>query len=169
MGAARLRIAAFPVSSSDPSAHRWERPTQAKPALYKTSASHVNDSLEALCDDLVPQNSNDQGIPRFTWWPRCGTTEWVQYDFERERSVSAVSVYWFDDTGTGRCRVPASWRLLYQVGQTWKPVEAKGNYGVRRDGWNELEFAPVQTTAVRLEAVLQPEFSGGILEWRLRP
>ena len=53
------------------------------------------------------RSSDDQEIPRFTWWDHRGTAEWVQYDFAKPTTVSTVSVYWFDDTGRGGCRVPA--------------------------------------------------------------
>jgi hypothetical protein len=47
-----------------------------------------------------------------TWWPRKGTTEWVQYDFDQPRQVSSVAVYWFDDTPGGGCGLPRRWRVL---------------------------------------------------------
>ncbi len=40
------------------------------------------------------------------------------------------SVYWFDDTGRGAVRVPASWRVLYKDGAEWKPVQ--GAVRIRR-------------------------------------
>jgi len=48
-------------------------------------------------------------------------------------------------------------------------VEVTGtdNYSVEKDKFNTVKFESVQTTALRLEAQLQPEFSGGILEWRV--
>jgi len=82
--------------------------------------------------------------------------------------VSAVEVYWFDDTGDGSCRVPASWKLLYKAGQDWKPVEDASQYSTRLDTYNRVNFKPVQTTALRLEVQLQPDFSGGILEWKVK-
>ena len=144
-------------------------PPKPQPSAYKASASHCfeSDTVDALSDGLEPTNSNDHSIPRFTWWPRQGSTEWVQYDFERPQKVSRVSVYWFDDTGAGSCRVPASWRLLYKSGGDWKPVEGANEYGVKKDAWNRARFPAVETTALRVEVWLLPDFSGGILEWRL--
>lgn len=167
MGAARLRISAFPVIGSGASAHNWEAPKVPNPPRYKASASHVfdNDTTDALSDGLVPRNSNDHDIPRFTWWPHRGSPEWVQYDFDEPRTVSSVSVYWFDDTGVGQCRVPQSWWLAYKNGDVWMPVKAVGDYGVERDRWNRVNFVPVNTTALRLEAQLKPDFSAGIIEW----
>jgi Beta-L-arabinofuranosidase, GH127 catalytic domain/Beta-L-arabinofuranosidase, GH127 middle domain len=169
MGATRLRISAFPVIGSGPDAHHWEAPQLPQPPLYIASASHsyAGDTTDALCDGLVPRNSDDHDIPRFTWWPQRGTAEWVQYDFKQTRAVSAVSVYWFDDTGDGQCRVPQSWRLVYKVGDAWQPVKTTDDFGLARDRWNRVKFAAVRTTALRMEVRLQPGFSGGILEWRV--
>jgi hypothetical protein len=63
--------------------------------------------------------------------------------------------------------VPKSWKLLYRDGNAWKPVAAAGEFGTRPDAWNRVAFPTVQTTALRIEVQLQPEFSGGILEWRV--
>jgi len=171
MGAARLRIAAFPTIGAAPAAHQWNEPSAAiRKPLYRASASHCfsSDTVEALSDGIEPQSSSDQGIPRFTWWDHRGTTEWVQYSFDTPRRVSSAQVYWFDDTGAGQCRVPASWRLLYQADGVWKPVEMTAGFGVKKDGWNNVEFPTVETDALRLEVQLQPRFSGGILEWKIK-
>ena len=37
------------------------------------------------------------------------------------------------------------------------------------DGWNRVEFPAVETTQLRIEVQLQPDFSGGILEWKVEP
>ncbi len=169
MGAARLRIASFPTVTTGPEGHEWVAPPKPKPSLYRATASHCNpnDTVEALGDGLVPANSNDQSIPRFTWWAHKGTEEWVQYNFKEPMKVSGVSVYWFDDTGMGECRVPASWNVLYQQGDQWKPVEGASAAGTKRNTWNPVKFQPVETTALRLTVQLQPGVSGGILEWKV--
>ena len=139
------------------------------PKRLPVSASHCNpsDTLEALIDGREPKNSNDQSIPRFTWWDHRGSAEWVQRDLGKKRLVSTIEVYWFDDTGAGSCRVPKSWRLLYQDGERWFPVENTSDYGTKTNTYNRLTFKSVQTTGLRLEVQLQPDFSGGILEWKV--
>jgi len=62
-----------------------------------------SDSLAALYDGIEPERSADGSVPRFTWWPRQGTTEWVQLDFEEPRIVSGVSVYWFTMSARSSC------------------------------------------------------------------
>ncbi|MFI5710558.1 beta-L-arabinofuranosidase domain-containing protein [Kribbella sp. NPDC051620] len=157
MGAARLRITSFPSVARGGTEWRYRT---------RVTASHVNDgdSLEAADDGRTPSSSADTSIPRFTWWDRRGTTEWIQYDLRAARVVSTVSAYWFDDTGFGACRVPAAWRVLWLDGSTWREVLGASAYGVERDRANLASFAPVRAQVLRVEAVLQPTFSGGLLE-----
>jgi hypothetical protein len=164
MGAARLRITAFPVIGEGTNAHEWTAPS-----FQPVSASHCfeQDSVEAMIDGIEPKSSNDRSIPRFTWWDHRGTSEWVERDFEKPRAVSAVEVYWFDDTGAGSCRVPESWRVLYKAGEAWKPVEDGSGFTTKLDTYNRATFKPVTTTGLRIEVQLKPDFSGGILEWKV--
>ncbi|TWD80102.1 DUF1680 family protein [Kribbella amoyensis] len=156
MGAARLRITAFPQVAED--GHDW---------IYRTriTASHVyeGDSLEAADDGRLPKSSADQSIPRFTWWDRRGTTEWIEYDLREARELSEVAAYWFDDTGTGQCRVPESRRVLWLDGETWRAVENTTPYEVAVDRVNTTRFTPIRAQHVRVEAVLRPTYSGGLL------
>jgi hypothetical protein len=165
MGCCRLRITAFPRIDNK-NGKDWPPPPKPK---YLATASHCwdGDSLDAMCDDIVPKNSNDQGIDRFTWWPRKGSAEWAQYDFDKPMAVSSAAVYWFDDTPRGGCKLPKSWRLLYKDGQDWKPVAEPTAYPVERDRFCEVKFKEVTTSALRLEVRLEKDFSGGILEWRV--
>ncbi|MEO7715668.1 MAG: beta-L-arabinofuranosidase domain-containing protein [Capsulimonas sp.] len=164
MAAARLRITSFPTIGGGADAHEW-----LTPVLPDTiaSASHVNDSLDALSDNMEPKQSYDMGVPRFTWWDHTGTQEWAQYDFRKPKTISTASAYWFDDTGHGECRVPKSWRLLYKDGASWKPVTGASAYGVAPDKYNTVTFTPITTSALRLEVQLQDKVSGGLLEWKV--
>ena len=165
MGAARLRITSFPLIATGGNGNEWKKAPKAP------AASHVfgGDTTLALNDGLEPKNSNDHTIPRFTWWDHKGSAEWVAYDFETPRKLSKSSIYWFDDgPGGGGCRTPASWTLLYKdSGGQWQPVKAKSAYGVEPNRYNSVEFEPVETAGLRLEAKLQPNYSGGILEWKV--
>jgi len=167
MGAARLRITSFPTIGHGDNAHEWLPPATAKGPQPSASFVHDGDTVDALNDGMEPAASSDESVPRFTWWDHKGTPEWVQYDFKQPTPVASVSVYWFDDTGKGGCRVPKSWRLLYKDGDNWKPVENASAYDTARDRYNQVTFKPVTTSALRLEVQLQDGFSGGILEWKV--
>ncbi|MGC8782857.1 MAG: beta-L-arabinofuranosidase domain-containing protein [Armatimonadota bacterium] len=165
MGCARLRVSAFPQISEAPDAKVW----QETDAVY-AEASHCwhLDTVLALNDGRVPSSSADMSIPRFTWWDHVGTTEWVQYVFAKPRRLSWCEVYWFDDEPAGgQCRLPERWRVLWFDGQQWHPVQNVQSAEMRRDAFNRVEFTPVVTTAIRIEAELRAGFSAGILEWRV--
>ena len=76
-------------------------------------------------------------------------------------------MYWFDDSGAGGCRVPASWQLFYKTGSQWKPVESTTPPGTVLNQYNRITFKPVTTTELRIEARLKEGFSAGILEWKM--
>jgi DUF1680 family protein len=139
-------------------------------AQASPSASHCfpSDSLAALNNQVEPKKSDDESIPRFTWWDHRGTTEWVQYDFDKPTRVSTVAVYWWDEARVQRhCRVPQSWRLLYKDGSSWKPVSNPSGYGVAIDRYNRVTFEPVRASGLRIEVQFQPKWSGGILQWKV--
>jgi hypothetical protein len=111
-------------------------------------------------------NDGDESTT-FDWWPKKGSTEWVEYSFDKPVNVSSTAVYWFDDTGRGEVRVPVAWKVLYLDGGQWKPVAGTSQYAVEKDKYNNLAFHPVTTTALRLEVTMQPGWSAGIAEWKL--
>jgi hypothetical protein len=169
MGAARLRISAFPWIGAGPGAHKWQAFRRGEGRIA-TRESHCweADTTAALSDGAVPVSSHDKTIPRFTWWPHKGTAEWVEYEFRVPRPLRQTEVYWFDDTATGGgCRVPQSWKLLYKSGDQWREVPEPSAYGVARDKFNQVTFGEIKTTGLRLEVRLRSGASAGILEWRV--
>ncbi|MCP4854777.1 MAG: glycoside hydrolase family 127 protein [Fuerstiella sp.] len=143
-------------------------PTLATTAKASTSHSWSGDRVEAINDGQEPNNSSDHDIPRLTWWDHLGTTEWVQLDLKTPTEVSSSSVFWFDDTGRGNCRVPTSWELMYREDDQWKSVKSKGPYGVNIDRFNTIQFESIKTDSLKMRVKLQEKFSGGILEWKLK-
>ena len=162
MGCAKLRIASFPKIDNGPMGRDWI-------VAPEPRASHcfASDTTRALNDGLSPESSKDSRIARFTWWDHKGSVEWVAYDFDAPRAVSAVEVYWFDDRGIGHCRVPASWRIFWLDDETWKPVANKTPYETATDRYNRVEFERVVTRGLKIEVQLEEDYSGGILEWRV--
>ncbi|MGH7943148.1 MAG: LamG-like jellyroll fold domain-containing protein [Limisphaerales bacterium] len=160
MGAARLRISAFPAVSTNATTTQWGAP-------YTPGASYVNpsDTVSAMNLGLQPSSSSEQ-MTRMTWWNHLGTTEWVQATFNGLCQASQMSVYWYDDLSIGGgCSVPQSWWVEYLVGTNWVRVTGASGYGVATNAFNTVTFDPVTTTAVRLYVELQSGYSGGILAW----
>lgn len=145
-------------------------PENAQPvSTIEATASHCwqADTLAAISDGVLPKDSGDHNVKRMTWWPDKGTAEWLQYTLTAPATIKGCSVYWFDDTGKGSCRIPASWKIQFQdAGGTWSDVPA--SYPVSKNKLCEAVFAtPVTARAVRLAVQLQPDVSGGVLEWKL--
>jgi hypothetical protein len=157
----RFPMTVWPARTSD-AAKPLPAPTLAFLSTLQTSGGK---GQEALADQLLPASSHDRSIPYFHWWPKKGSQEWLQYGFPGLRTVRSASVYWYDDTGTGECRVPASWRILYRSGDTWKPVEDVRGMAIAADRLNGVSFTPVETSALRLEVQLPEGFSSGLYEW----
>lgn len=143
------------------------KPTPTIASESKVTASYVHDQIFAVNDQVIPKSSNDQEIPRLTFWDHKGTLEWVQYDFKKEAVISQIHVYWFDDRPDGGCRVPKSWKAYYMKNGEWKEVSKHGEYPVLKDEFCTIEISNVKTKAMKLEIQLQENFSGGILEWKL--
>ena len=133
----------------------------------QTEAANGNRSPHMVADQEEPTSSADASS-EYNWWPKKGTTEWVQYDFDGEHKVSSADVYWFAEKQHGGVALPVSWRILYLSGSEWKPVEAGGAYSVTPDQYNHVAFQPVTTKALRLELTLQKEKSAGISEWKVQ-
>ena len=132
------------------------------------SASVRSPAVSALNDRLLPANSHDDGVPRFTWHDKKGTAEWVQYDFPSAVNISSVEVYWaVQDDDSLPCKLPKSWRVLYRDGESWKEVVASPGYSINPDIESEAKFTPVSTSAVRIEAQLQDNATAGLYEWRV--
>jgi hypothetical protein len=135
----------------------------------KIDASYKVKSLSAINDQLVPKTENDRSVPYYHWWPKQGTTEWVSYEFDGEKTVSTSTVFWFDDGPWGGCRVPEVWKIYFKNNEgKWTPVETLTPYTVRKGMANEVTFRPIKTTAVKLEVKLPREYATGIFEWSVQ-
>jgi hypothetical protein len=60
--------------------------------------------------------------------------------------------------------VPASWRVLYNDGGNWKPVDNSTGYLVKKDTFNKVEFDAVKAGGIKIEIKLQDGWSAGVQE-----
>jgi hypothetical protein len=155
------------LPTSEASAKPTAAPTIVTTAKISTSRPPQG-GLQAtgVLQDGEEPSATDPGT-HFDWWNAKGQTVWIQYSFDKATKISQSQVFWFDDTGQGECKVPASWRLLYQDGAEWKPVENTGKYTVEKGAYNQVAFKPVTTQALRLELTMQPNWSAGMHKWHI--
>jgi len=143
------------------------RPEPADTLTYisKTTTSFVHVSLDAIKDQAVPESSSDSSALQLDFWPHKGTTEWIQFEWDKQHDISAVKIYWFDDTGRGECKIPESWKVLYHNDSgEFKPVTTQDTYGTEKDKLNKVSFTPAKTNAIKIEINLQKGWSAGVLE-----
>ena len=142
------------------------RPTIASQSKITTSFHRNGMNPGNLNDQLIPQNATDGFAPNFDFWPHKGTSEWVAYEFAQPNRIRSVTVSWFDDTGSGECRLPVSWRILYRDNNgQWQPVSGVSEYPIRKRDPIKLTFDPVTTQMLRLELQLPKNYSSGLYEW----
>lgn len=125
-----------------------------------------NAQIHGINDGVEPASSGEQPKALCHFWPRKGGEEWVQYTWKTPVRIAGIKVYWFDDTGRGECRLPASWKLQARVGSAWQDVPLK-EATKALDKWNEVSFPPVETTALRLVVQQQEGWATGIHEWKV--
>ena len=145
----------------------------------RVTASSDIPALTSVNDRLEPKDENDRSIPYTHWWPKKGrsigqleneknATEWIGYEFAQASIVRSSTVYWYDDGPWGGCRVPKSWRILYQNDEgQWQPVEGFDHYPTDKGTACTVNFNPIKTKAVRLEVTLPDDYSTGLFEWKV--
>jgi uncharacterized protein len=136
-------------------------PTIANRSRLTTSGGR---NPQALKDQQNPRTSDDHNVPFFHWWPKKGTAEWVEFEFDKPEEISSVQVYWFDDTGIGECRLPASWKIKVLHNDDFVPVYTNDAYGTAKDTFNKITFEAVKTRKLKIEVQLPDNFSAGIHE-----
>ena len=175
----------------------WTRPAPPAPIARVTAFAELpkvntgyndqNDDLCAVYDGVDPLSSADESSLYFRVRPADSSPAWIEYEFAAPAGVSSAHVYWYDDRRF--CRVPSSWRILYQDAGEWKPVVNRTPYSVTKNRFDVVEFEPVKTAALRLEIVPQlvqyrsgqigpPDAmfitkdlewrEAGVLEWRIK-
>jgi hypothetical protein len=164
MGAARLRIASFPMISDAPDSHAW-KPTDPMPASYWPAAK----TLDFLRDGRL-WDEDAKNVDCFKWigWAGYATGEkhWVRQDFEQEETVASCEIFWVSQPDPAWLTSPEYWKLYYLDGTSWKEVELVGKYGFEPNRFTRVNFKAVKTKALKIEAQTKKKRSCGILEWR---
>ena len=179
--------ASIPPAKSIASLSRISTSPNRGAAQAGSTASTVGD-VAAVADQAVPVDSFDGDSGFYRLIPVEAGSSWIQYDFPETTEVRSADVYWYDDHRF--CRLPTSWRILYNDAGTWKPVTNLGPYPVEKNEFNAVAFSPVRTTGLRLEiqgrkqtyfdGVIGPPtgnfirngpvewYEFGVLEWRVK-
>jgi hypothetical protein len=168
MGACRLRISAFPVIGNGPDAREWKATVPAYASFWTKDKD-----FESLHDGRLPEGRLPDAkseTPYFGWvgWAGAGTGKlhWLRADLDQEAEISTCELYWI--IGQRWFTTPQWWKLYYKSGDGWQEVQwIDGQPEIRTDGFTRMNFKPVKTTALKLEAQTKKGKSCGFFEWRL--
>ncbi|WP_375140482.1 DUF5695 domain-containing protein [Cohnella herbarum] len=123
------------------------------------------ESLTGLNDGYTPTSSIDRGHPIYGNWDNPNTTQWVQYDFAQNYTISGVDVYWFDDDQG--IDLPASYTIQYWNGTAWVNVASPVGLGLLANQYNATTFTPVSTNKIRVNVTAKATTSTGISSWKV--
>lgn len=135
----------------------------------RSKCKYSSDEIFGLNDQIEPMNSGDLSTPYFYWWLKTGSEQYVEYEFEKEETISRCDVYWLiKDHYDVSYRTPEKWELFYKSGDEWKPVSNTTEYLTAVNKYNTVKFKPIKTNGLQLKAQLLKDYSAGIIEWKVK-
>ena len=125
------------VSAMDGEWQNFAKRVHAKPfpedrdlPTVKSSVNGAN--VAAILDGWEPKTSSDIRVPRLSFHPKKGSTEWFEYEFETPQEITSVGVYWFDEAQAAAAFrnerkeiLPQSWRVLAWIDNEWREVDVR--------------------------------------------
>ncbi|MFC5468014.1 DUF5695 domain-containing protein [Cohnella suwonensis] len=163
-----FRMYSRALSASEITALYGGTPTPSNIApLGTASTSFVSswESLTGLNDGYTPTSSNDRGHSVYGNWDNPNTTQWIQYDFSQNYTISSADVYWFDDDEG--IDLPASCSIQYWNGTAWVNVASPVGLGLLANQYNTTTFTPVSTNKIRLNITAKATTSTGVESWKV--
>ncbi len=144
-------------------------------ATASTSFVSSWESLSAVNDGQIPEDSYDPDIPRYGTWGNTSSYETVTYTWSSEVTLSSADIYfWYDgdegDYTSGGILVPSEYYYEYLDSDgNWQQVENASAYETEMDGFNNTTFDEVTTTSFRVTLMKQRnDYNGiGIMEWKV--
>ena len=100
-------------------------------------------------------------VPLFTWAGSRGATQWVQYTFPGDETVSKAEVFWTDAAAVVAAALPG--RIAVEGSRGAWPVRSRAQR-VLAD-----RIQPVTTSAMRIEVTMAPDGQRAVAEWRVGP
>ena len=135
----------------------------------KASASHTSrfDKIATANDGKVSFAPNPHN--RWTSYESPDATDWLEVDFGAEKEFRRVELATYDDRGG--VQAPAKYEVEYWDGKAWKAVTGAKQSPEKPTGgqWNEVRFAKVKTSKIRVVFTHAGNARSGITEilaWR---
>jgi len=145
----------------------------AKTQYGEVLASHTfkEDDVAGVTDGQWPETSSDQQQTRWTSLPYKNRRGDIAFDFPETKTLSSVSVYWYEDSTGEKVKLPRDWWVEYKVGDgEWTRMKKyiTDFYGLKKDTFNMVRpTLPLTCDAIRISVLPQVEYCIGIHEINL--
>ena len=144
-------------------------------ASVSTSFVSSWESLSAVNDGRIPENSYNPSMSRYGTWGNSSAYETVTYTWNSEVTLNGADIYfWYDgeqdNYTSGGIQVPSEYYYEYLDSEgNWQPVENASAYDTAMDGYNNTAFDEVTTTSIRITMMKQANDGNGvgIMEWKV--
>jgi Alpha-L-arabinofuranosidase B (ABFB) domain/F5/8 type C domain len=140
----------------------FDKPMYDYPRASASFTSPYDNPQRAIDGSTWYDPANYGPNSRWTNFGSPNASDWLEVDFGRPTTVSQARLAFYDDTGTGSIKTPASYQVQYFDGANWVDVAAQQRRPATPTG-NELNtvgFTAVTTT--RLRAVLNRAGSSAV-------
>lgn len=145
----------------------------ARSSFGRVLATHTfeKDTVAAAVDGKTPKTSADQKQPRWTSLPFKNRGQNIIVEFDQAKSLRQISIYWYENPGSGAVKLPRGWWVDYRVGDgDWTRMKrhAADSYGLDKDKFNAVRpDATLRCDAVSIRILPQVGFCMGVHEIRV--
>jgi len=142
----------------------------ARSSYGEVLATHTfdEDTVAAVVDGKVPEKSADQRQPRWTSLPFNNRGQNIIIEFEETKKVGQIAIYWYENPGSGKVKLPRGWWVDYRLGNgDWTRMKkyVTDSYGLERDKFNVVRpDATLRCDAVSIRILPQVGFCMGVHE-----
>ena len=152
-------LAANPVGDFDKPLYEWP----------KTSASYTSpndNSLRAIDGQTLFDGADLAPNSRWTNYGSPNNSDFIEVDLGKDYSFNQIKVNFYDDTGTGQVRTPASYQVQYMLNGKFYdiPNQQRIPASPARNDVNVINFPTIVAPRIRVVGTKANGFAFGITE-----
>ncbi|WP_420594207.1 MGH1-like glycoside hydrolase domain-containing protein [Deinococcus sp.] len=144
-----------------------DQPLNAYPKASASYTSPYDNAARAIDGQTLYDGDNLGPNSRWTNYGSPNNDDWLEVDFGAATTVNQIKLAFYDDTGTGSIRTPASYQVQYLDGGTWRDVggQQRTPANPASNEVNVINFASVTINRVRAVMTKAGGFASGVTEF----
>ncbi|MFD4635989.1 RICIN domain-containing protein [Lentzea sp. NPDC058436] len=149
--------------AANPFDDREDVPSHAFPVATASFTSPHDRAVRAVDGSIWFDAAGSGPNSRWTNFGSPNASDWLQVDFGRPTSINQLRLHFYDDTGSGAVRVPASYQVEHWNG-AWASVPDQRRGPTSANDVTTVDFGRVTTTRVRVVMTHRPGQAVGLAE-----